>query len=687
MPNLRVRLKRVLVLPSHRRRGGVCSTINPGTIVLGTMTAERNVLRKALHGILVLLLWSSFTIAQSYAQQLSWAEREGRSAMSRWPAQRPTQPALAPGLWNYETGTLLEGMDALWYETANGEYFKYIKTSIDRIIQPDGSVAINDLEDRKLDHSMDNFLLGRQLLLLYGMTQEPKYYKAALFLRKQIDDQPRNSLGGFWHTGDLPDQMWLDGLDMTEPFYAQYAAMFQEPSDFSDITRQFVLMAEHARDPATGLFYHAWDATAKQPWANKTTGQSPIFWARGMGWYMMALVDTLPYYAKDDPDRAALLRILNDLTASLVRYQDPKTGLWYQVVDRPTAKGNYLESSAACMFTYGLAKGVRLGYLPPRYSQNATHAWQGILHHFVRVETDGSVTITNTVKGVGLVGDGLSGSYAYYVSAPVIDNDPKGVGAFLLAGSEMDIAERAPLGRGKLVLLDAWFNSQKRMNAAGQSEFYHYKWGDLSDNGYSLLDRLFRSYGVQTDTLYTAPTAAKLKAAQFYIIVSPDIPAKNPTPHYVEPDDAIEIANWVKRGGVLLLMENDPANADITHMDRLSDMFGIHFNSVLAHHVVGYEHAPGRIPVAAGGPLFHHPHTLYMKDTCTLSISGKAVALLRDRGNIVMATAKYGRGTVFAVVDPWLYNEYTDGRNLPPEFDNFGGGQELVRWLLQQVPN
>jgi unsaturated rhamnogalacturonyl hydrolase len=335
------------------------------------------------------------------------------------------------------------------------------------------------------------------------------------------------------------------------------------------------------------------------------------------------------------------------------------------------------------MFTYALARGVRLGYLPARYSENASRAWDGILKRFVRVEADGSVSITGTVKGVGLIGAGRYGSYSYYVSTPVISNDPKGVGAFLLAGSEMSVVSTAALGRGKSVVLDAWFNSQQHSNAAGQTEYFHYKWNDFSDNGYSLFGHIFHNYGVDTDTLYGVPTEEKLKGAQFYIIVSPDIPATNPRSHSVQPEDATRIAQWVKRGGVLLMMGNDPAHTDIEHLDGLSDRFGIHFNPVLSHHVIDNDHAMGRIPV----PLFHDHHTLYMKDTCTISLKGLAIPLLKDRGDILMATAKYGKGTVFVVVDPWLYNEYTDGRNLPPEYDNFKGGEEFVRWLLRQSPN
>ena len=237
------------------------------------------------------------------------------------------------------------------------------------------------------------------------------------------------------------------------------------------------------------------------------------------------------------------------------------------------------------------------------------------------------------------------------------------------------------------VVVDAWFNSQQRTNAAGQMEYFHYKWDDVSNSGFFLFGQVFRGFGMATDTLYSAPTVANLKKAQIYIIVSPDIPAKNPHPHYVQAEDARQVAEWVKGGGVLLLMGNDPANGELEHLDQLADTFGIHFNPVLSHHVVGKDHEPGRIPVAGGGAVFRFPHLFYMKDTCTISVKGPAVPVLQDRGDVLMATAKYGKGTVFAVADPWIYNEYTNGQNLPPEYDNLAGAVELVRWLVKQVPS
>jgi unsaturated rhamnogalacturonyl hydrolase len=585
--------------------------------------------------------------------------------------------------WNYELGILLNGMDTAWYNTADGAYYLYVKQAIDQLVEPDGSIPTYD----PAANSLDNIALGRQLLLLYRVTRNVKYYKAATLLRKQLATHPRNASGGFWHKQIYPNQMWLDGLYMAEPFYAEYASVFQEPQDFVDITKQFSLIEEHARSHQAGLLYHGWDESRKEAWADKDTGTSTIFWARGMGWYMMALVDTLPSYPKDDPNRATLLAILNRTAAVVARYQDKRSGLWYQVLDKPGAQGNYFESSAACMFTYALQKGVRLGYLPEHYSENAARGWQGILSHFVQTGTSRSVAITGTVKAIGLGGTPYhDGTYRYYVGSPVVSNDPKGVGAFLLASTEMEMAPAASVARGETVMVDAWFNSQQRQNAAGQYEYFHYKWSDYSDSGFSIFGHMFASHGAALDSLYAAPTAARLKHAQVYVIVSPDNPAKNPKPHFVQPQDAEQVAEWVKQGGVLVLMENDPANADITHLNLIADRFGIHFDDVLTHHIIGEQFAPGYIPVKGGDAVFHDSHMLYMKDTCSISLKTPAQILLEDKDGIVMATTKYGKGTVFAVVDPWLYNEYTDHRKILPQEDNYAAGKEFVNWLLKQIP-
>jgi unsaturated rhamnogalacturonyl hydrolase len=257
---------------------------------------------------------------------------------------------------------------------------------------------------------------------------------------------------------------------------------------------------------------------------------------------------------------------------------------------------------------------------------------------------------------------------------------------FCFTTSEMTAASAKTPSHGKTVMVDAWFNSQQRQNADGRKEYFHYKWNDVTDSGFSIFGNILTSHGATLDTLYDAPTTNRLNAAQIYIIVSPDNAAKNPHPHYVQPQDADQIAQWVKNGGVLLLMGNDPANADIAHLNLISDRFRIHFDEVLKHHVIGDQFSPGYIPASGGGPIFRRPYTLYMKDTCGISLKLPAEPLLEDKSGIVIAAAKYGKGSVFAVVDPWLYNEYTDPHKVLPRQDNYEAGKDFVSWLLKQVP-
>jgi unsaturated rhamnogalacturonyl hydrolase len=402
---------------------------------------------------------------------------------------------------------------------------------------------------------------------------------------------------------------------------------------------------------------------------------------------MMALVDTLPYYPDGDPGKKELINYLRRDAAALIKYQDASSGLWYEVLDKGGRKGNYVEASASCMFVYALAKGVRRGYLPESYLANAGRGYKGILGRFIKTDGD-DVSITGIVSVGGLGGEPYrDGSYAYYLSEKVVTNDPKGFGAFLLAATEMENAQNIRLGRGKTVLMDGWFNSQKRIDAFGKQVLFHYKWDTQDDPGYSLVGRMFRNFGATTGELDDEPTAANLKSAHIYMIVSPDNADKNPHPNFANSKDAEQIAQWVASGGVLAIMENDTSFADLGHFNVIAEKFGMHFNNVLRKHVIGKNWEQGKIVPDGNGPVFHHPHTIYVKDVCTITAKAPAKPVLQEGEDIFMATAKFGKGAVIAFVDPWLYNEYTDGRKLPAEYQNYAAGVEFVRWLLEQSPH
>src|SRR5262245_4514624 len=392
-------------------------------------------LMKTIKLVLLLVVCLGATVA---GQTKPLSERVANTAMTaiwRDPAKRE---AGMPPRWTYEFGVVLKGIEKVWRKTHDEKYLKFIQQGMDSFVNADGTIRTYKLED----YNLDNIQSGRALLTLYKETQQDKYKQAAALLREQLKQQPRTSDGGFWHKKISPYQMWLDGLYMGEPFYAEYAATFHDDAAFADIAKQFSLMESHARDPKTGLLYHGWDESKQQRWADPTTGRSPNFWDRAMGWYAMALVDTLDYFPAQHPQRAELVTILNRLATAIAKYQDPKSGVWYQVVDKGGEKGNYLEASGSCMFVYALAKGVRQNILPKTYLAVARKGYQGILEQFVKTDAQGQVNLEGTVGVAGLGGTPYrDGSYQYYVSEKVVTNDPKGIGALLMASTEMETAE------------------------------------------------------------------------------------------------------------------------------------------------------------------------------------------------------------------------------------------------------
>jgi unsaturated rhamnogalacturonyl hydrolase len=422
----------------------------------------------------------------------------------------------------------------------------------------------------------------------------------------------------------------------------------------------------------------------RMPWADKKTGLSPEVWARAMGWYAMALVDVLDWFPENHPQRAALISDLQRTLHAIDIYRSGSTSLWWQVMDKGNKPGNFVEASASCMFTYAMAKSNRMGYWTQDRSVWAG-GWDAIQKRFVTTNPDGTLTLHGTVKVGGLGGTPYrSGNYDYYIHEPVGDQDAKGVGAFLLAGSEMEQANTEALGQGKTVLVDAWFNSQTRKNALGQTELFHYKWDDDSNNGYSFFGRAFQRYGASLATLPEAPTREALAHAQVYIIASPDIPSKNPDPHYMDKPSGDAIESWVKAGGVLLLFANDRDNTEFSHFNTLSDRFGIHFNPVLSHHVIEPDHSTGEVVIPAGTGIFGNGFTAYMKDTSTITVSGPGKPLVIDHGDVMIAVSHVGKGTVFAVTDPWFYNEYADGRKMG-QYQGFEAAQEVAEWAVEQA--
>jgi len=376
------------------------------------------------------------------AEEQAWSQRIAGSFLAMHPDSIIYPDVPKSRRWNYEQGLVLEALYQMWALTGDSTYVRYVKQNLDYYILPDGTIRTYRLED----FNIDNIAPGKVTVRIYQMTGEEKYRLAADILREQLRRHPRTKSGGFWHKKIYPYQMWLDGLYMGEPFYTLYATEFGEREAFDEIALQFLLIEKNNRDSASGLYYHGWDESRSERWADPLTGRSANFWGRSIGWLAMALVDVLEYFPQNHPRRPDLERIFRNLAESVLPYRDETTGLWYQVVDRPTAEGNYREASASAMLAYALAKGTRLGYLGAETGRKARQTFQGILEHLVTIDQNGLLHLQDVCSVAGLGGKPYrDGSYAYYIREPKRTDDFKGYGPFLLAAIE---TERLASGTG-----------------------------------------------------------------------------------------------------------------------------------------------------------------------------------------------------------------------------------------------
>ncbi len=335
--------------------------------------------------------------------------------------------------WQYDIAMLGQAIDKLGYLDA--KYSRYYEDFIDHFITEDGDILTYNQEE----YNLDNVNPAKGLITQYKRKGDIKYLNAINTIIDQLQNQPRTNSGGYWHKLKYPWQMWLDGIYMSSPFLAQYAMEFNKSEWFDTVAKQIMLIYGKTLDPGTELLYHAWDESKTQKWCNPLTGQSRHFWGRAMGWYIMALVDVLEYLPSDYDSRDTIISILNNTAEALLQFRDTETGLWYQVLDRQNEEGNYPEASCSAMFTYAFAKGANRGYLPDKFNDIAEDAFQSITEHFIRTGKDGMPVMTNICGAAGLGGTPYrDGSYTYYINERRVDNDPKGVGPFILAAIELN---------------------------------------------------------------------------------------------------------------------------------------------------------------------------------------------------------------------------------------------------------
>ena len=351
--------------------------------------------------------------------------------------------------WSYVMGIEMEGMLDTYehYKEGNNAILDYLKEYPAKMIDEKGNITGYKYED----FNLDNVRTAKFILRMHNLFPTKGTEKALKTLFKQLQNQPRTKEGVYWHKAIYANQVWLDGIFMGLPFYCNYAVQTMKPKKaekyLNDAVDQMVKTDYRTYDEKTQLWKHAWDETHQQFWANKEDGKSQHCWARALGWYVMAMTECLDAMPENYARRQEVIDLLNKAMKSVVKYQDKKTGVWYDVLDVKSDK-NYLESTASSMFAYVLLKGYRKGYLSEEYLKAGVKAYNGILKQFIKVNTDKTISLTRccAVSGLG-PGPGpyvkkpnykRDGSFEYYMSEPIRDNDAKGVGPFIWASLEME---------------------------------------------------------------------------------------------------------------------------------------------------------------------------------------------------------------------------------------------------------
>jgi Predicted unsaturated glucuronyl hydrolase involved in regulation of bacterial surface properties, and related proteins len=383
-------------------------------------------MKKGLFISLLIALFIQSVFSQKYARKFADSE------MKRFPQAYQLDHGKRL-FFGYSQGLGCLAMLKLWQTTGDRKYYEYVRQWADTIINDKGQIYLYEPES----HNIDFINPGKILFVIYKETKQEKYKMAMDSLREQMKTHPRTSEGVFWHKKVYPHQIWLDGLYMGDPFLAEYAVTFHEPALLDDAIHQLLVGAKRTYDAKTGLYYHAYDESRSQKWADKTTGHSPNFWGRSIGWFFMALVDVLDYVPQNHPQRGELIQLVKGLTETLPKYQD-NNGLWYQVVDQPYREGNYAEASASSMYMYAIAKAVNKGYVDKKYKKIALKAFKGITTKLIKTNPDGTLSLTQCCAVAGLGGNPYrDGSYDYYIQERIRDNDAKATGPFILGCVEL----------------------------------------------------------------------------------------------------------------------------------------------------------------------------------------------------------------------------------------------------------
>jgi len=386
------------------------------TLVAAILFAQAAVLRSTAQVNLPV----GVRIDNKLSSPADWSKALVESTMQRYPTAESLKG------WGYAKSLYLYGVYLVYLRTKDKRYLDHIQSWVELHIDEKGTI------NRPIN-ALDYMLPGNLLLILYKETKQPKYKLAADSIRKTFDTYPRTKDGGFWHATNTSRQrqLWADGVFMSLPFLARYGKMFADSAHANDeVTRQLLIYYKHLNDPDTGLLWHAYDESGAQPWADPVTHQSGFHWCRAIGWFGMTLIQILELLPKNHPQRAELIAIVQQLAKAFEKYQDGKTGLWYQVVDKGNVEGNWLETSSSSMFSYMMWMGARRGYLSKNFTDVALKGYRGVLTK-LSMGADGLTNLVDICEGTNV------SDLAYYFARKRNVNDFHGLGAFLIMNEEL----------------------------------------------------------------------------------------------------------------------------------------------------------------------------------------------------------------------------------------------------------
>lgn len=612
-------------------------------------------MKKVIIFIFLVIMFSN----NSFSQTKSYAGEIVNNLMQSW-KEIPIEQQDAELI---DKCIILNGIEGLWKATANGSYFDIIQKQVDLIVDDSGIILSN-----KIKEYANISDLGTSILMLYQVTNKEKYLRALKSVYDILKIQQVANQGKPNNFKKPTDLIVHENLIYSAPFFAEYAKTFHDNDEFNFITGQLIL---------TGRKIVGSNKTIKPQHGNFSTFL--------LAMYGTSLVDALEYFPPNYHNSNVLLKILTQCAVKVGNCQNHETGLWSKSVMEAGNKKYYPDLTISSMFVYLLAKSMRLGYLPSSYLPIAKKGYASLIKNFIRSDLTGKIKLyAYSLPALSNKGYGFKNSNPTIKEKNIL-NEYKSMGAFIRASNEMEMLPTLSLGIGKTVLLDNFFNHETRKDITGKIVPFHYIWEERDINGYSMFAEVFHKYGVKTKTLEYAPTLQNLKNADIYLIVDPDTEKESTHPNFIKKKDIEVIFDWVKGGGVLLIFGNDTGNVEFEHLNQLAAKFGFQFNYDSQNKVTGNNFEMGALKVASDHHIFKTAKKIYIKEYASQNIIRNTKPIFINDNLVVMSVTKIGKGTVFAVGDPWFYNEYTDGRKLPPDFENYKAAEDLVKWVIKQT--